>query len=423
MKKTFCFFLMFIFIFSCYNYDYYSIYERNYKSTGVGEKSVTLNNNFRENCSHKSYEVKNFNNKDINVRKNKNIKMLKVLLTNVSGKNYLNISPNENYEIYVGQKLKGEILKGQKYKFGIYGARIVVSKQKVYDEEIYLKAKGIDAICEINNKKYRGNFFISVCKNKFSVVNHIELEKYICGVVSSEMPISFPMEALKAQAVLARTYVIKKISNSHVYDVDDTVKYQVYSGLEKETKEGNEATFSTLGEVIFYKDKIADVFYHSTCGGHTDSSKAVWGNFLDYVVGIRCNYCKSSPHYNWKKFISFETIKSVLNKNNYDFNRIKKIKIKSFSKAGRTRELTILTDKGSFDIFSSKFRNMFDNLLKSSNFRIIDKSDGVLLEGRGYGHAVGMCQYGANGLAEKGYSYKKIIKYYFQGVKIDKWMN
>ncbi len=413
---------MLVFIFSCYNYDYYSVYEQNYKSAYYKEKLSSFDKKINSGKNNKkSHEPKKFINKKKYIKKINKIKMLKVLLTKISGKNYLVISPKADYEIYIGQKLKGEILKNNTYKFGIYGSRIVVSKQKVYDEKIYLKSKEPGAICEINNKKYRGNFFISVDKNKFSVVNHIDLEQYISGVVSSEMPASFPIEALKAQAVLARTYAIKKISNSSFYDLDDTVKYQVYSGLEKETKKGIEATFSTIGEVVLYDDKIADIFYHSTCGGHTDSSKAVWGNFLDYIVGVRCNYCKESPHYIWKKFISFNDIKDKFNKNNYNFNKIKKIKIKSFSKAGRTRELTVITDKGSFDIPSAKFRSMFDNILKSSNFKIIDKKDGVLLEGRGYGHAVGMCQYGAKGLAEKGHSYKKIIKYYFNGVKIDKW--
>lgn len=97
-----------------------------------------------------------------------------------------------------------------------------------------------------------------------------------------------------------RTYAIKKISSSNIYELDDTVAYQVYGGIEKQTKEGILASFSILGEIVSYNDKVADIFCHCTCGGHTDSLKAVWGKFLEYILGVRCNYCKETPHYIWK---------------------------------------------------------------------------------------------------------------------------
>lgn len=353
---------------------------------------------------------------------------LKIGLTDTFKENSLVLIPDGDYEIYIGKKLKGELSSGVQYKAGIYdGKRVVIAKQKIYDDVIFLQGKtGVETL-SINGKKYRENFFIVVKNNKFMVINEIDLEKYLYGVIGREIGSSWANESIKAQSVVARTYALNSFGKQHHkdgFDLCDKTHCQVYDGIEAEKPNITTAVDDTRSEVIVYNNKIASVFYHSCCGGHTESITNVWNvnaDTIKYLSGRSCNFCKDAPIYKWDVFLKYEAITEACKKKKYSVGDISKIKVRRFTKAGRIRELTLFWENGSFVLKGDEFRRLFLDKIKSTNFEIIEKTDGISLKGKGSGHGVGLCQYGAKGLADKGNSYREIISYYFSGTDTEKW--
>lgn len=261
-----------------------------------------------------------------------------------------------------------------------------------------------------------------------TVVNDVELENYLVGVVSSEMNPSWHMEALKAQAVTARTYAVRKIMNSreNLYDVEITVQDQVYAGHGTGTERPMEAVFSTRGEVLSYNGEPAEVYFHSTCGGKTASSLEVWGKFLPYLVSVKCDYDAESPSYFWKFFISPEELRKNISAWRFDPGKIKKVRILGRTSSGRIKKIEIAGEKRSFIFTGEEFRKILGYTnIKSTNFIVSFYPGKLEFSGSGAGHGVGMCQWGAKGMAEKGFSYREILEHYFPGTRIidySKWL-
>ncbi len=255
----------------------------------------------------------------------------------------------------------------------------------------------------------------------------LEIEEYVCGVVAAEMPASFASEALKAQALCARTYACKKIMEDRSYPLDADLSDDIsccqaflswtqfkdlhpaqYERL-KSKIEG--AVSSTRGELITYKDKPIDALYHSTCGGQTESAADVWGTEIPYLQSVDCDYCFASNYYQTRQVISYQELNDVsgLLSGSSTF-----IEISEKSPSGRAREIRI-NDQ---EISASRFRQLFN--LPSTCWEFITEQDDLIINSRGYGHGVGLCQYGANGMALDGKSYKEILSYYYKDTEIYK---
>lgn len=247
-------------------------------------------------------------------------------------------------------------------------------------------------------------------------VEKLELEDYIVGVVASEIPASFNLEALKAQAVVARTYALKKISANQ--KLTDTVSTQSYIDVgQMHEKWGNsfdtyynkikKAVSSTSSLCITYNGKYIDALYHSTSNGYTEDASNVWKESYPYLKSVESSWDKNVSSYEKVVTKEYDWLLSILG-----IDIIDDINIVSRNQSGRVQEVKV-GDK----IFTGvEFRELLG--LRSADFDI-DMSDGVVtITTRGYGHGVGMSQYGANEMAKMGYSYDKIIKYYYSGVKI-----
>ncbi|SHG92702.1 stage II sporulation protein D [Thermosyntropha lipolytica DSM 11003] len=257
-------------------------------------------------------------------------------------------------------------------------------------------------------------------KNK---VISLSLEEYVKGAVAAEMPASFELEALKAQAVCARTYAVRKILKGQKYregaDLSDNVnECQAYISEEefkdrhpydykKLYKKIDQAVRDTRGIIIIYDDEPIDALYHSTCGGRTASGEEIWGNKIPYLVSCSCEYCKSSPYYKTIKEICDREIKKELGLT----QNVKTVEIIQKTKSGRVRKLKINDQIIEANYFRQKLG------LPSTWWEFTLKKDVLLIKSRGYGHGVGMCQYGAQGMAQKGYHYEDILKYYYKDIK------
>ncbi|SDY85281.1 SpoIID/LytB domain-containing protein [Tindallia californiensis] len=296
----------------------------------------------------------------------------------------------------------------------------------IYDknEPIYLASAGQDytnSIIKIGSKKYRGAVTALIDNNnRLSIINVLPMEKYLYGVVPREVPHSWPEEALKAQAVAARGFAVASLNKyeSLGFHLCSTVNSQVYGGYEAEQQRTNHAVDATRGQIITYNGHLAIPYYHSTSGGHTEDSENIWTNAVPYVRGVSDQYSYSSPHTNWEKTISGEEARDLLKNHNIMIGELEHMYVAEISSNGRVLSFMVEGSLGHSELIKQESRNVFG--LRSSWFQLEydTKNDIYYFEGKGFGHGIGMSQYGAKGMAEAGYRYDDILKHYFTGVSI-----
>lgn len=260
---------------------------------------------------------------------------------------------------------------------------------------------------------------ITVYKSNGSVIN-LNMTDYLIGVVSSEMPASFNLEALKAQSVLARTYALKAKQTGK--KLTDTVSTQSYIDIDQmKNKWGNsfntyynkikKAVENTNGEYLSYNENYIEALYHSTNNGKTESSFDVFGNYYPYLISVSSEYDKNASSYLRTINMPLDTISNKLGLN---LNNDSVISILSYTDGGNIKEININGNNFS----GKKVRELLG--LRSADFDISISDNNANITTRGYGHGVGMSQYGANGMANAGYSYKDILSHYYPGTTLTK---
>ena len=260
---------------------------------------------------------------------------------------------------------------------------------------------------------------ITVYRSNGSVIN-LNMTDYLIGVVSSEMPASFNLEALKAQSVLARTYALKAKQTGK--KLTDTVSTQSYIDIDQmKNKWGNSfntyynkiknAVENTNGEYLSYNGNYIEALYHSTNNGKTESSLDVFGNYYPYLISVSSEYDKNASSYLRTINMPLDTIS---NKLGLSLNNDSVISILSYTDGGNIKEININGNNFS----GKKVRELLN--LRSADFDISISDNNANITTRGYGHGVGMSQYGANGMANAGYSYKDILSHYYPGTTLTK---
>ena len=301
-----------------------------------------------------------------------------------------------------------------KNEFKIYGVRIQPSKSPA----IYL-----------NGRKFRGAVDIIRQSNKtLLAVNHLDVEDYIRGVLYHEVAAWWPMEALKAQAIVSRTFALyqSKVNASKDYDLVSTVYSQVYGGRTSERGRTSKAVRLSRDEVLTYKNKIFPTFYHATCAGHTEKAANLWKINLPPLRGRQCQFCRRSPHFKWRRKISLRKIEEALEQAGFKVGSISSINILDRDVSGRITDLEIISTRGKLKIAANRFRLAVGaNLIKSTNFTLqrgqaLFQRGQALFEGHGWGHGVGMCQWGSFFMARDHYNVEQILGYYYPEAKIKK---
>lgn len=271
---------------------------------------------------------------------------------------------------------------------------------------------------------YNSYYVVRVFRKKLNKVDRVPIEEYIVGVLSGEMPVNFELEALKAQAVASRSYVMYQIqkNKSKEYDVVDDVNNQVYLdiSLQKEkwgddyvinSNKIKEAVLDTAGEYLEYDGNIVEAMFFSTSSGMTENSEDVFSNVVPYLRSVSSNWDEISPVYSdCKKFSKSEFYNLI----NIDYKNDLQVIINKTSSTGRILEITINGHRFTGKEICAKLQ------LKSTFFSILEDGDDIIINTKGYGHGVGMSQYGAEGMAKDGYKYDEILKHYYSGVEIKK---
>lgn len=246
-------------------------------------------------------------------------------------------------------------------------------------------------------------------------IKRIALEKYVASVLAGEVHVSWPIESLKAQAIAARTFAILRMRErkNKSYHVKNSVLDQVYKKDPQDIF--IKAAKETAGIVLTIGGKIAESSFHSTCGGKTTDSKNVWGRSYPHLLGGNCGFCQNSPTYNWHSEISLAEAENKLSKN------IKNITILSSSKDGRAETIAISGNEKHL-LSGHQFRMKLGAMRVKSTLitNISIKDNKVLIDGHGFGHGVGMCQYGAMSMAKLGKKYQEILAYYYPGTILNR---
>lgn len=307
---------------------------------------------------------------------------------------------------------EGIKIRGKKvYKFVTVPLKIIVLKE--------------DDFLRIDGKKYRGQVVIRKDeKGRFNIINEVNIDDYLYGVLPHEISPAWPPEALKAQAVASRTLALyrKRRERAKDYGLDATVFTQVYRGVEGEDQRTNQAVNETRGKILAYRGRVINSVFHATCGGRTEEARNVWpGSEEPYLKSIFCTFCKGSPYYEWEERIKERDLRSILEEKGLDLSRIKEIESTEKSPSDRAVKIAIKQRRKTQFLRANNFRLFAGpELIRSTLFTVSKEKNTFVFKGYGWGHGVGMCQWGARGMAEKGKDYKEILKHYYTGVKIEK---
>jgi len=319
---------------------------------------------------------------------------------------------------FVRLKIKGKNLNTTvtAYKYGI-----LMGDRAVRSDKLLIKSDGPDGII-LGGRLFRGDIqFIKKDERRLLVVNYIDLEDYVKGILYNEASHYWPMEALKAQAIVSRTYAVYQMRQNRPrdYDVTADIYSQVYGGRASERYRTNKAVDETRGKILAYQDRALPAYFHATCGGHTEDASLLWNINIAPLKGVVCGFCRQSPHFNWHSVLSLEEIAEALNKDKYRINNIKEIKILGRDNSGRISDLRVISAQKEFKISAKDLRNILGpNVIKSANFQVQVAGGDAVFEGFGWGHGAGLCQWGAYFMAKQGYTAGEILKHYYPGSDI-----
>lgn len=259
--------------------------------------------------------------------------------------------------------------------------------------------------------------YVTVYRSNGQVLN-LELEEYVIGVVGAEMPAAFHTEALKAQAILARTYALKSLkTNTRLTDNSSTQNYKSNAELERMWggsfttyyNKIKKAVEATKGMYLTYQGEIVEAVYHSTSNGVTEDAKNVWGNSIPYLVSVASPYDSANSSFVFEKKFTYADLSNLLG---FPVTQDTLFEIQSYTEGNRVSN--ILVDNQVYN--GVTLRNLLG--LRSATFEVVKNGNTVTFITKGFGHGVGMSQYGANGMAKKSSSYQDILKHYYKGVTL-----
>lgn len=268
----------------------------------------------------------------------------------------------------------------------------------------------------IGDKWYRGRTLVVPTGQGLTAVNWVDLEEYLYSVIGGEMDARWPQEALKAQAIAARTFAIferEKRRNDPVFDLGDSPdRWQIYKGVVSESPSTVDAVDKTAGQVLTYNNRIILSVFHACSGGHTENVEDVWGSKEPYLRAVP-DFDQNIPECSWQRTFTAAEIGQRFP----EIGKAKQMAIETVSPFNSVRSLRIVGDKGTKVLRGEDVRTALK--LRSTRFTVTNAPDGsFLLQGRGYGHGVGMSQWGAYNLALQRANHLQILAYYFRGVAL-----
>jgi stage II sporulation protein D len=398
------------------------------------------------------------------------------------------LSADSAYELVDGAgKSISKFKPQEKISVSVRGSKIAVNGTLIEGSRLEVKTaeKSGDNFIEVNKRQYRGSITIhrTYGKSGLTVVNTLPIEQYLYGIITKEISPEWPLEAIKAQAVAARTYALVNMDKHQAdgFDVCASTDCQVYGGRDSEAPRASKAVDDTKGIVMLYRGKLISAYFHSSGGGYTENSENVWGGYLPFLRAVP-DFDQKSPHYKWeKKYTPFE-LEEILRNAGYTIGRLYTVELSKLTPpplqagdrgvSGRVKALQFTGSAGSVSITGTRLRSLLElpstlfdiqvvNPLQSNiEFQITDSygdhetkkvevniapvpekglvtdkdtirrfsyrtNEIITISGYGWGHGIGLSQWGAKAMAEKAPAgdteyFKSILKHYYQGIEIKK---
>jgi stage II sporulation protein D len=300
-------------------------------------------------------------------------------------------------------------------KFAVAGGGVTVNGERTGRSHIIVEAShgGLSH----SGRQFRGRMELVAARESLILINRLPVESYLRGMLDSEMSHSWPMEALKAQAVASRSYAMyqKYFGGRCHYHMESSVLSQVYRGLSHEHAETVRAVEETRGEVLAISGEPVMALFHSCCGGETQGVAGVFGRPSAGLEGVKCGFDAGCPLYRWTRSYSLDAVSDALKKAGLYDGLVESVK------GGAGERISVAGSAGEKKMRAAQFRAAIGyNRVPSGVFDAVTTEGRAELRGKGYGHGVGMCQYGARGMARAGWDYGRILRHYFPGAEIMK---
>lgn len=302
----------------------------------------------------------------------------------------------------------------------VKGGRIAVNTEKTSVASCVVESS--DTGISVGGKPYRGNFVVYAGTGGLTLVNHLHIEKYLYGVVPKEMSWLWSDAALKAQAIASRTYALyirEKQQGGRYYDLTATTASQVYGGLSVEKEETTKGVDATRGQIMLFEGKLIIAYFHANSGGITESSKNVWGAEIPYLKSVTDPYSTMPEKDNWSCSLSWKTLSGRLMSTCKKIGTVRSVKVLSRSDSGRIRWFLVTGKKGKVRMNANTFRiKVGATEMKSTRFTMKPGRFKIRFDGTGYGHGVGMSQWGAHQMGLAGKTAKEILSHYYRNIRI-----
>jgi len=304
-----------------------------------------------------------------------------------------------------------------------YNNRKLIINQKSIHKRFIVATQGPIILKQKGRKdfsRYWGKIELHPFSGGMYVINVLPMESYLEGVLNAEISTKWDLDVVKAQAIIARTFALFKRQErgNKLWHVTAGHGDQVYLGLNIADARGRYAIKKTHGMAIHYKGKLAQTFYHSNCGGITEDPSAIWNNSMPYLRVRNVPYGQQDPRYYWSAKLSQQDLLKILRRSGQPINSFKKLRISSWTTSNRVATLEF-RGNGSVKLLAKDFRRLAGyQIVQSLLFDITEIPDGYLFEGQGNGHGVGLCQWAAKEMADLGYTYEKILKFFYFDIQI-----
>ncbi len=279
-----------------------------------------------------------------------------------------------------------------------------------------------DRPIRLNGREYPSPLEIVRSGDGFAVVNEVPLEEYVVGVLRAEASEKWPPAMLRAQAVVARTYAAyhRNLAAGKPFHILASTAHQQYAGRVPAASPAWGAVRETTGQVLLWEGEVFPAFYHTESGGYTEDPRMVFAaRTMPALKPVRCEFSAGSPHYYWNLDLRLTDLAELLRRNDVNVGAISAIEISERTPSLRASAVTVHGARSSARLRGNDFRRMIGyDTLKSTLFAVAIDGDWARFSGRGYGHGVGMCQWGAKGMAEQGYAARKILEFFYPGTTL-----
>jgi len=268
--------------------------------------------------------------------------------------------------------------------------------------------------------KYAGTLEIVPHKKGVYLINHIRTESYLEGVLGAEIKTTWPMAAVKAQAVIARTYALYRRfeRKRSLWHLRASTGDQVYLGLEVSGPRARFAIEGTRGVVVSYQGRLAKTFYHANCGGMTEDPGMVWSYSFPYYQVTEVPFGTEDPKYEWEVRLDRRQLEGIARKLGLRRQRLQGLEVSQRTNSGRAHKINFLGRKQQ-SVRANEFRRVVGyTKIKSLMFEITETDRGVLISGQGSGHGVGLCQWAAKEMGDQGYSYQEILHFFYKPIDL-----